>query len=186
MFKEPNNQIGNSAEADAHERRQHARYLFTAAVEAVEPKSQMRIQGRTTDLSRGGCYVDTITSFPTGSIIKMRLTKENRSFEAQAEVVYSLVGMGMGVKFTGADPEQLWIVEKWIGELSGKILPEPELPQLSDQSCTQEGPSNKECLVLNELVMELMRQGVLSDAKCKAMLQKLNCSGHVESNSAHA
>ena len=78
-----------------------------------------------------------ISSFPAGSIVKIRLTKEMRSFEAQAEVVYSLVGMGMGVKFTDADPEQLWTVEKWVGELSGELLPKPELPRPSDQSCDQ-------------------------------------------------
>jgi hypothetical protein len=186
MFEGLNNQIGKSAGADAHERRRNARYPFTATVEAVESSSKTRIQGRTTDLSRGGCYVDTITSFPAGSMVKMRLTKENRSFEAQAEVVYSLDSMGMGVKFTSTDPEQLWIVEKWIGELSGEVQPEPELPQLSDQSCTKEGPSNKECLVLNELVMELMRQGVLSEAKCRAMLQKLGGTGRIERNSGNA
>ena len=59
MFEEPNNKIGSSAEPDPHERRRHARYPFTATVEALEPKSQMLIQGRTSDLSRGGCYVDT-------------------------------------------------------------------------------------------------------------------------------
>ena len=175
MFEEPNNKIDSSAEPDPHERRRHARYPFTATVEAVEPKSQTRIQGRTSDLSRGGCYVDSISSFPAGSVVKMRLTKEMRSFEAQAEVVYSVVGMGMGVKFTDADPEQLWTVEKWVGELSGELLPEPELPQPSDQSCAQEKLGNEENDVLNELVMELMRQGVLSNAKCEAMLQKLNC-----------
>ena len=52
---------------------------------------------------------------PAGSIVKIRLTKEMRSFEGTGrEVVYSLVGMGMGVKFTDADPEQLWTMEKWV------------------------------------------------------------------------
>ena len=186
MFEEPNNRIDSSSDPDSHERRRHSRYPFTATVETVEPKSQTRIQGRTSDLSRGGCYVDTISSFPAGSIVKMRLTKEMRSFEAQAEVVYSLAGMGMGVKFTDADPEQFWTLEKWVAELSGELLPEPELPQPSDQSCAQRRPGNEEYLVLNELVMELMRQGVLSNAKCEAMLQKLNRTGRAKSNSGHA
>jgi hypothetical protein len=97
MSEELNNKIDGSAETDPHERRRHARHPFTATVEAVELKSQTRIQGRTSDLSRGGCYVDTISSFPAGSIVKMRLTKEMRSFEARAEVVYSSVGMGDAV-----------------------------------------------------------------------------------------
>jgi hypothetical protein len=91
--------------------------------------------------------------------------------------------MGMGVKFTGADPEQLSTLEKWMAELSGELQARPELPQLSDQSCAQQSPCNEEYFVLNELVMELMRQGVLSNAKCEAMLQKLSRSGHAKSDS---
>jgi hypothetical protein len=186
MLKNTNIGIDSSAEADAHERRRHVRYPFTATVEAVEPKSQTRINGRTSDLSRGGCYVDTISSFPVGSIVRMRLTKETRSFEAPAEVVYSLVGMGMGVKFTDGDPEQLWILEKWVGELSGDLLPEPEPERPSDQSCAEGNPCNEGNDVLAELVMELMRQRVLSDAKCKAMLEKLKRIGRAKASSSHA
>jgi len=185
MFEKPSNKIDSSAEPNHHEPRRHVRYPFTATVEAVESKSQTQIQGRTRDLSREGCYVDTISPFPAGSVVKLRLTKEMRSFEAQAEVVYSLVGMGMGVKFTDADAEQLVTVEKWVGELSGELLPRPELPGSSDQSCAQERPGNEEYHFLNELVMELMRQGVLSKAKGNAMLQKLSRTGRAKSNSAH-
>jgi hypothetical protein len=185
MLKNSNIRMESSTEADAHERRRHARYPFTATVEAVETKSQTRINGRTSDLSRGGCYVDTISSFPVGSIVKMRLTKEARSLEAQAEVVYSLVGMGMGVKFTGGDPEQLWNLEKWVGELSGELLAESEPPRVSDHSCAEGTPCN-EGDVLAELVMELMKQRVLPDAKCKAMLEKLQLIGRAKSSSSQA
>jgi hypothetical protein len=40
-------------ECDPHERRRQVRYPFTAAVEIVVRESQTRIQGRTSDLSRG-------------------------------------------------------------------------------------------------------------------------------------
>lgn len=185
MLKNSNIRMEGSTEADAHERRRHARYPFTATVEAVETKSQTRINGRTSDLSRGGCYVDTISSFPVGAIVKMRLTKEARSLEAQAEVVYSLVGMGMGVKFTGGDPEQLWNLEKWVGELSGELLPESEPARLPDPACVEEN-SCTEADVLAELVTELMRQRVLPDAKCKAMLEKLQLIGRANSSSTQA
>ena len=183
MLKNSNIRIESSTEADAHERRRHARYPFTATVEAVETKSQTRINGRISDLSRGGCYVDTISSFPVGSTVQMRFTKEARSLEAQAEVVYSLVGMGMGVKFTVGDSEQLSNIEKWVAELSGELLPEPE--RLSGPSCAEGTPCN-EGDVLAELVMELMRQRVLPDVKCKAMLEKLKRIGRAKSSSSCA
>jgi hypothetical protein len=137
---EQETQMDSPTERDPHERRRHTRYPFTVTVEAVEGKSQTRIQGRTSDLSRWGCYVDTIRSFPAGSVVKMRLTKDARSFEAQAEVVYSLVGMGMGVRFTSGGPQHFLTLEKWVEELSGKLLPEAESPQLPDQSCSPASP----------------------------------------------
>ncbi len=185
MLEETNNKIYGSAALDPHERRRDARYPFTAAVEAVELKSQTRIQGRTTDLSRGGCFIDTITTFAPGSIVKMRLMKEKRSFETRAKVVYSLVDMGMGVKFTDADPEQLWILEKWVEELSGELLPEPELHRPPDRSYSHGRLGDEEFQVLNELVMELMRQRVLSNTRCEAMLEKLSRTGRAKSNSPH-
>jgi len=166
------------------ERRRHARYPFTSAVEVVARDTQTRIQGRTSDLSRGGCFLDTASCFPAGSIVTVRLIKDNRRFEADAEVVYSLVGMGMGVKFTAAGAEQLGAVEKWVAELSGEALPEPEteieLDQPSEQPHAQETAGDEEHLVLSELVMELMKQGILSNVKCQAMLQKLNVAARAD------
>jgi len=52
--------------------------------------------------------------------------------------------------------------------------PRPELPQSSEESGAQRRPDTEEHLVLSELVMELMRHGVLPSVKCQAMLQKLN------------
>jgi len=173
MLDGPKINVGSLAESAAHERRRDVRYPFTSAVEVVVRETQTRIQGRTSDLSRGGCYLDTANSFPAGSIVTIRLTKDNCTFEADAEVVYSLVGMGMAVKFTGANSGQLETVEKWVAELSGQALPKPLPLQSSDPSRAQEAPGDEKYLVLSELVMELMKQGILSNVKCQAMLRKL-------------
>ena len=165
--------VGSLTERASHERRRETRYPFTSAVEVVLRETETRIQGRTSDLSRGGCFLDTASCFPAGSTVTIRLTKDHRRFEGDGEVVYSLVGMGMGVKFTGAEIEQLGTVEKWVAEISGEAVPEPARPQLSDQSCAQKTPGDDKYLVLSELVMELMRERVLSNVKGQAMLQKL-------------
>lgn len=183
MPQETNSKTHNSARP-VQNRRRHARHPFTATIEAVECTSQTRIQGRTSDLSGGGCYVDTISSFPAGSNVKIRLTKETYSFETQAQVVYSLVGMGMGLKFTGTTPGQQRTVEKWLAEISGGRVPEPAAPVLSNPSYAPGNPGNEENEVLNELVVLLKRQGLLSDAKCEAMLAKLMRARHAKLNSS--
>jgi hypothetical protein len=177
MIEQLNYKMEGKAAAKPHERRKHVRHPFTAMAEAVELKSRTRVSGRTSDLSLGGCYVDTTSSFPAGTVMKMRITKEARTVELQAVVVYSLVDMGMGVKFTSADPEQLRIVQEWLGEPSREPVAEPESTQICDRSCSVDSQGGAEFEVLKEIVTELMKQGVLSSAKSEFMLQRLNRAG---------
>src|SRR5258708_25852622 len=64
------------------ERRRALRFPFTASVYAIEPKSHAKLSGRSSDISQGGCYIDTISPFPVQTVIKIRLTKDGVSFEA--------------------------------------------------------------------------------------------------------
>jgi hypothetical protein len=162
-----------SAALKAQNRRQHSRHPFTATVEAVESASQTRIQGRISDLSGGGCYVDTISSFPAGSKVSIRVTRDTHSFETRAQVVYSLIGMGMGLKFTGTDPEQQQIVNTWLAEIGGETMAASPAPVQPTPAAVPGNPGLEEIEVLNELVALLKQQGLLSVAKSEAMLAKL-------------
>jgi hypothetical protein len=155
------------------ERRQHLRYPFSASLEAVEIQSKARLSGRISDLSMGGCYVDTITALVVGATLKIRLTHDDKFFESRAIVASSSAGMGMGLLFTEIEPEQLEILEIWIRELSGELLPrEPDLPEINSQEPAESGSNIAQLHALNELILELMRTGVLSELKGKAILQK--------------
>lgn len=156
------------------ERRHQPRFPFTASVEAIEPQSLAKLRARTSDLCLGGCYVDTINPFPVGTVIKIRLTKEKTIFEADAKVVFSQVGMGMGVAFISAMPPQLRIFQKWLSELAGKALPELEQPKETEADVVVPTSTKNQDFVLGELVIALIRKGVLSEVEGKAMLQKLH------------
>src|ERR1700689_4106534 len=78
------------------ERRRDLRYPLTAPAEVFEPLSQTKLRARISDISLGGCYVDTINPFPVSTVVKIRLTKEGTTFEADASVMLSQVGLGMG------------------------------------------------------------------------------------------
>jgi hypothetical protein len=142
-----------SATGSGSERRQHARYSFTGTLEAIEPDSETKIQGRTTDLSEGGCYVDTLNSFPAQTRVNVRLTGGNRSFESRATVVYSVVGMGMGLRFEAIDPEQLANLRKWLGELSGESMPASDWDENNASDRVAEDGT------LSETVSEYVRKG---------------------------
>jgi hypothetical protein len=164
----------NSVESPEQERRSSIRYPFTATAYVTDIESGAQTTSRSTDLGRGGCFVDTISPFPIGTSVGLRLTMEQKSFEAPAKVVYSMIGMGMGLAFTSIEPEQLWVLESWLGKLSGEIIPErkstaapPDVPPPSQNANPEHG------YVLNELIITLMRKRMLTEEEGKALLKKL-------------
>jgi hypothetical protein len=175
MLEEQKKFATRSVESVPAERRTHPRYPCTAAAEVVDTQSGARMNGRTSDIGRGGCYVDTINPFPVGTAVKIHLTKDEQSFVAQGKVVYGMSGLGMGLMFTSVDPEQLWTLQRWITELGRTSVPEPEArtPQPVVGSAAEKGAKNEQYYVLSELIISLMRKGVLTDAEGKAMLEKL-------------
>src|SRR5882672_3459688 len=98
------------------DRRIHPRYEFIAAVEVRVAEFGAWIETRARDLSQQGCYVDTNNALPLGTVTDVRITKGAQLFEARTRVVYSRAGQGMGLMFTGIEPEQLWTLETWLAE----------------------------------------------------------------------
>jgi hypothetical protein len=89
---------GNCAvAAPSPTQRAHPRYQFTATAEALDSQHRLRMSARTSDLGKGGCYLDTFSPFQMKTGVKLRITKEKVCFEAEATVVYSKMGMGMGL-----------------------------------------------------------------------------------------
>lgn len=162
---------GSTARSNS-ERRDYPRYPLSAEAEVVECQSHTRMNARVSDLSRMGCYVEMMSPFPLGANVKMRIMKNKIPFAAQGRVAYSSGGMGMGVRFTVVEPEQITLLEKWIKELSG-VLPFED--ELSDEGLAAGSPANgkETSYVLNEVIIALMRKGVLSDGEGRSMLQKL-------------
>lgn len=156
------------------ERRRHLRFPFTASVEAIETESHVKLTGRISDLGLGGCYVDTLNPFAVGTVIKIRLTREEVTFEADAKVVFSQVGMGMGVSFISAMPQQFPIFQRWLNELAGESLPGLEPPKETEVDLILANSTKNSDFVLHELLIALMRKGVLSEVEGKEMLQNLH------------
>jgi hypothetical protein len=155
------------------ERRRQPRFPFTAAVEAMDPLSHSTISARTSDLGPGGCYVDTMNPFAVGTAFKIRLTKDGVTFEADAKVIFSQVGMGMGVVFTSAVPQQVLIFQNWLYELTGKSLPDLEPSGESEAGPVVANLAKDTNFVLDELLIALTKKRVLSEVEGKAMLQML-------------
>ena len=169
MADDPKQELARVAEPAVTERRGDSRHPFVAAAELQELGSRTQWVARSSDLSRRGCYLDTINPLTLGTVMKLRLMKDGKTFEAQATVVRAQPGMGMHVMFTAAEPEQLWTLETWLGELK-ESQPAAERVEQSEQArpLKEQQPE-----VLNELIVALVRKGVLTEAEGKAMIRKL-------------
>ena len=88
---------------------------------------------RLSDISRNGCYIDTINPFAKNAVVTLTITKDNDSFKTQSKVVYSKNGMGMGLLFTTADAEQLRVLGLWLGELADNTETAKDSPYLNVQ-----------------------------------------------------
>jgi hypothetical protein len=82
--------------------------------------------------------------------------------------------MGMGVAFTSAEKDQFRIFQKWINQLSGNLSTEPNLLKEEQHSGANADSLEEQYYVLNELVIALMRKGVLTEVEGKTMLKRLH------------
>jgi len=73
-------------------------------VELYSEASDFPIRGATSDLSLGGCYIETIFPFPIGTSLQMELQVDGTVL-VMATVVTCDPQVGNGIKFTRMLPE---------------------------------------------------------------------------------
>lgn len=100
------------------ERRRHAR--VPAMFEVVWQGAAGRHEARTTDLSLGGCFVDTIAQAAVGEPVTIRLRLPAGDWiELRGEVTYQYPNAGFGVRFTGGSDEDRRRLE-WLVRAEGR------------------------------------------------------------------
>lgn len=90
---------------------------FVASAEVTELSSEINISARTSELAVGGCYIETLNPFPEGTLVKVRILRDQGVFEAKAKVVYSHSNSGMGLAFGEMLPKQRLLLEDWLAEI---------------------------------------------------------------------
>jgi hypothetical protein len=99
------------------DRRDSARYPLILIAEITEIVSGTKSMARTADVSRTGCYLDTLKPAPKGAQIQLRLMRGDEVFQAQALVMYASPGLGMGVRFNEQMlKSQLDTLDRWLME----------------------------------------------------------------------
>jgi hypothetical protein len=112
----PSHPVGGGGEYS--NRREVPRFSLIAVAVLREPESDTKISGRISELSRKGCYVDTLIALPEGTHLEVRVSRDQGVFESHAKIIYVQSGMGMGLVFVNTADEQLKILDSWLDELS--------------------------------------------------------------------
>jgi hypothetical protein len=154
------------------EHRQSPRYSFSCDAEVVDIQGNTRIIGRVTDIARRGCYVDCISPFPPGTLLAVKIRRGIQTFETQGSVVYSTVGLGMGLCFTVTEQPHALLLEAWLGELSGD-KPELESVRSTPPVASSDVVDVHSRNILKELIRVLRRNGAVSESDSSALLEKL-------------
>jgi hypothetical protein len=123
-----------------------------------------------TDLSLGGCYVETDSPFPERALVDLCLKTEEMAVHTEGVVRVTHPGHGMGVEFPSRTPEQRAQVGNLISLLRGwpesmlelSVSPRALIADLSQfvqapkPGEAAEGPTPDE---LEDPLLELLRQG---------------------------
>ena len=177
---EPALSTNDSAERD--ERRKSERFAISATAEVQELRTRTRLSGRASDLGIGGCYIDTVSPFPVGTSLTIKLVSGNRSVAAKAAVVSAPAGMGMGLAFTEISADQKENLSAWLRELSGELpqeqtAAEAEMTYLQEAAILEPIAAAKTTGLgdaLQELVLLLGTKGVLSEDQVERLRKKMD------------
>lgn len=158
--------------AKHEERRKIPRYAMNADSEVEEPRVPAKINGRMTDLGLGGYYVDAFMTFPVDTVVHMRMMREDLKFEADAKVVLSKPGLGMGLAFTELTADHKRYLVEWVDELSRteRIV---EKPTRSTPLDDEEAGERSDQMALQQLIKVLLQRDVITKSDFEQVLRAI-------------
>jgi hypothetical protein len=95
------------------ERRRVPRIPFKATSVVTETGSSQTVVAQTTELSRFGCFVQTIKPHPKGTRVHIEIAEAGTTFVASGVVAY-VTDEGMGVVFSMVESESYEVLSKWL------------------------------------------------------------------------
>ena len=92
---------------------------WEVSLDAVWDGKSGNYSARVTDLSEGGCYVDTLGEAQVGEILSLKIQMPNGEWiELSGEVAHQTPPLGFGMRFENLSDEQVDKLRSVIGELN--------------------------------------------------------------------
>lgn len=96
------------------DRRYTIRYPFAADAELIDLESGKQIDGVTSDISLGGCFICTSKALPINSRARLKLTRKGQVLEALVVVRIVKPRIGLGIEFFDLESPNNEILPDWI------------------------------------------------------------------------
>jgi c-di-GMP-binding flagellar brake protein YcgR len=96
------------------DRRYTIRYPFAADAELIDLESGKQIDGVTSDISLGGCFICTSKALKINSRARLELTRKGQVLEALVVVRIVKPRIGLGIEFFDLEPPNNEILTDWI------------------------------------------------------------------------
>jgi hypothetical protein len=106
-----------SNKAGIRDRRYAIRFPFAADVELIDMESGARVEGVTSDLSLGGCFVCTSKPLPIGTRMRITLTRKGQTIEALAVARILKPRIGMGIEFIDVEAPSHETLCRWLDQV---------------------------------------------------------------------
>jgi DNA-binding NarL/FixJ family response regulator len=135
-----------------------------AAPEADDPPMACRL----TDLSTGGCYLETSTPFPMRAKVILSLALDDAKVHVAGVVRVMHPERGMGVQFNQATDAQSRLVEDFVATLNSGKVENPELmvePEGLESSDPADHDESEESMDIYDPLLELFRKGLDLDVE---------------------
>jgi hypothetical protein len=107
----------NSSVTGVRDRRYAIRFPFAADAELIDMESGKQVDGVTSDISLGGCFVCTSKPLPMNARARMKLVRKGQVLEALVVVRIVKPRIGMGIEFFDLEPPFNDMLIAWIDAL---------------------------------------------------------------------
>ncbi len=149
------------------ERRQSPRLRCSGSVEFRAEGSDVHMWGTLTDISLHGCYLEMSNTYPVDTKVDLVLKSCGLRIQTPGKVRASYPALGMGICFTGIDPQQQLQLKRLLAELTGHVsisVPKPahENPERVEQTLKNALESADPKAFLDEIIGFFQRNHLLS------------------------
>ena len=103
--------------AGVRDRRYTIRYPFAADAELTDMQTGQKVDGVTSDISLGGCFICTSKTLPPDCRARLKLSRKGQVFEAVVTIRIVKPRVGLGIEFFDLDAPSNDLLAAWIASL---------------------------------------------------------------------